>query len=80
MLNVECSMLNVEWKKQGVGFFSFNIQHSTFNIRRLPQTVHKPDGRVETTRHDCGLRNASDCARGTCADATRGAALEKGGS
>ncbi|MGH9420132.1 MAG: hypothetical protein ACRD3J_09170, partial [Thermoanaerobaculia bacterium] len=30
MLNVECSMLNVEWLPSG---FPFNIEHSTLNIQ-----------------------------------------------
>jgi len=34
MLNVECSMLNVEWLgDRWLAAPSFNIQHSTFNIQ-----------------------------------------------
>jgi len=33
MLNVECSMLNVEWPQNSPVAFPFNIQHSTLNIQ-----------------------------------------------
>src|SRR4051794_23272048 len=40
MLNVECSMLNEE--RPSVSSFTFNIQHSTFNIASMPKNVPKP--------------------------------------
>src|SRR5205823_3766814 len=45
--NVECLMLNVKWL-----CFSFNIQHSTFNIPRSPFPSLSPDLRKKRlTRH-----------------------------